>query len=218
MKKILVVDDDREFRDNLTEILNGAGYGSAIAATGRDAVEQAIADDFDVILLDMIMPGPTGLDTLLELRKVSPRSKVIMITAFATIEHAVEAIKKGASEYISKPFKIDLFLTTIRRVLEEARIGLCEGGGDFDCTINALSNPLRRTILHLLSQRKQMRLMEIARELGVEDHTKAIFHLRILRDAAIVRHDEGKSYSLTPQGERAVECLKILEAHLSSAK
>lgn len=218
MKKILIVDDDRELRANLHEILQGAGYVAAEAASGGEATEKATADDFDVILLDLIMPRLGGADTLIELRKVSPRSKVIIITAFATIENAVDAIKRGASEYISKPFKIDMLLTTIRRVVEEASFETCTAKGDLDCILDSLSNPIRRDMIRLISSKKSMRLMEIARELGIEDHTKVIFHLKILKESDIVHHDKGRLYSLTIQGERTIDCLKILEKHLSTIR
>ena len=63
-----------------------------------------------------------------------------------------------------------------------------------------------------------MRFMEITRELKIEDHTKVVFHLRMLRDAGIIDQDEKKSYLLTREGEKAIECLKILEHYLSDQK
>jgi DNA-binding response OmpR family regulator len=215
MNKLLIVDDDTELRTNLSEIMTGAGFQVSAAASGRDAVELAAAEDFDVVLLDLIMPKMSGSDVLVELRRVSPRSKIIMITAFATVENAVDAIKRGASDYVSKPFKIDELLTRVRRVLEEARVDLCDVKGDFDCILSALSNPIRRTIIQLLSQRGAMRLMEIARELSIDDHTKVIFHLKILKEAGIIDQGKEKSYALIQEGTRAVECLKVLRNYFS---
>jgi len=214
MKKILIIDDDAELRSHLTEILTGAGYQAAEAASGREGVERAIAEDHDVVLLDLIMPKTSGSDVLVELRKVSPRSRIIMLTAFATIENAVDAMKRGASDYVSKPFKIDDLLAKIRRVLEEARVEQCSVTGNLDCILGSLSNPLRRTILQLLSKRTAMRFMELVRELGIEDHTKAIFHLKILKEANMIEQNKEKIYSLTKEGIRAVDCLKTVEHHL----
>jgi DNA-binding NtrC family response regulator len=98
MKKILIVDDDNELRANLSEVMAGAGYQTHEAASGGEAVEKAGAEDYDAVLLDLIMPKMSGSDVLVELRRVSPRSKVIMLTAFATIDNAVDAIKRGASD------------------------------------------------------------------------------------------------------------------------
>ena len=214
MKKILIVDDDTEIRKNLSEIMTGAGYWTQEAASGREVVEKATAEDFDVILLDLIMPNMNGSDVLAELRRVSPRSRVIIVTAFATIDNAVNAIKRGASDYMSKPFKIEDLLMRVRRVLEEARIDPCAVKGGLDCMLSSLSNPIRRTIMQLLFLRSSIRLMELVRELKIEDHTKVIFHLKILREAGIIDQDEGKSYSLTREGTRALDCLKVLENYL----
>ena len=214
VKKILIVDDDDDLRKNLSEVLRGAGYETHEAASGRDAVDMASDADFDVILLDLIMPKMSGSDVLVELKRVSPRSRVIMITAFASIENAVDAIKRGAADYLSKPFKIDDLLVRIMRVLEEARLDLASLSGDFDRILGALSNPIRRTITQLLSEKTTMRLMELVRELKADDHTKVLFHLRMLKEAGIVEQAPGKAYMLGGQGTRALECLKILEQYL----
>jgi DNA-binding response OmpR family regulator len=215
MKKILIVDDDKELRANLAEVMTGAGFQPQQAASGSEAIEKATAEEFDVVLLDLIMPKMSGADVLVELRRVSPRSRIIMISAFATIDNAVDAVKRGASDYVSKPFKIDDLLMRIRRSLEEARIDICAVKGDLDCVLSTLSNSIRRTIIKLIAQRNTMRLMELVRELGIEDHTKVIFHLKILKEAGIIEHGADKSYSLASEGARALDCLKILENYLT---
>ena len=103
MKKILIVDDDAEIRENLAVILKGEGYRTDDAGAAREAIEKAKSDEFDVVLLDFVMPKMSGIDALIEIRKARPKTKVIMITGFATVESAVDAIKKGASDYLSKP-------------------------------------------------------------------------------------------------------------------
>ncbi|MEW6410038.1 MAG: response regulator [Nitrospirota bacterium] len=214
IKKILIVDDDAELRANLSEILIGAGYHTDEASSGKEAIEKADAEEFDIALLDLMMPKISGIDILTELRKVRPKTKIIMITAFATVENAVDAIKKGASDYISKPFKVEELLTTIRRVLEEARFEEGVRKLDLDYIMISLSNPIRRNIIRLLSSRTSMRLMEITRELDIEDHTKVVFHLKMLKESAIIEQDKEKSYFLTREGERIVNCLKVLESFL----
>jgi DNA-binding response OmpR family regulator len=216
MKKILIVDDDKELRAHVDEILQGAGYETKQAASGKEAVEKCVDEDYDLVLLDLMMPRMGGTDVLAELRKVSPRSRIIMITAFATIDNAVEVIKRGASDYVTKPFKIDEFLARIRRVLEEASFDACGVKGDLDCILSSLSNPIRRKIIHILAMRKTIRLMELVRELSIEDHTKVIFHMKILREAGVVGQDKDRSYIFTKDGEKILSCLKILETHLAS--
>lgn len=216
MKRILIVDDDSELRANLSEILRGAGYYTDEAASGKEAIEKSASKDFDIALLDLMMPRMSGIDALPELRKVSPKTKTIMVTAFATVESAVNAIKKGASDYITKPFKIEELLTIIRRVLEEARFEECGERLDIDYTMSSLANPIRRNIIKLLCSRKSLRLMEITRELGIDDHTKVVFHLKVLKESGLIGQNKSKVYSLTGEGERILSCLKILENHLST--
>ena len=216
MKKILIVDDGKEMRAHLSEIVREAGYETAEAASGREAIAKSIDEDFDLVLLDLMMPRMSGVDVIAELRKVAPRTRIIMLTAFATVESAVDVIKRGASDYLSKPFKIDDLLTRMRRVLEEANFDACSVIGDIDCILGSLSNATRRKILRIISARRSVRLMELARELDIEDHTKVIFHLKILRAAGIVEQDKDRTYTLTKEGERTMAGLKILETHLSS--
>ena len=215
MNKILIVDDDPETRTNIAEILHDAGYYSDEAASGGEAIERIALEYFNIILLDLMMPGMNGIDTLDEVRRLSPKTKIIMITAFATVENAVRAIKKGASDYITKPFKIEELLITIRRVLEEASFEEDIKKLDIDHTLSSLSNPIRRKIIQLLCTRKSMRFMEITRELDIEDHTKVVFHLKMLKESGIIAQNKDKSYTLSREGEQTVDCLTILEHYLS---
>ncbi len=214
MNRILIVDDDAELRENLSEVLKEAGYHTEGASSGKEAVEKCGSGEFDVVLLDFMMPKMSGIETLIELRRVSSRTKIIMVTAFATVENAVDAIKKGASDYISKPFKIDELLTTVRRVIEEAKFEEDIKNLDLDHTLNSLSNPIRRRVIRMLNDRSRMRLMEITRELEIEDHTKVVFHLKMLKESGIVTQDEDKAYTLTKEGEKTLDCLRILEDYL----
>ena len=216
MKKILIVDDDKELRLSLSGILKEAGYRTKGASSAEEATARLEAEEFDIVLLDYMMPRMSGIDALLTMRRVRPRAKVIMMTAFATIENAVDAMKKGASDYVVKPFKIESFLTTIGRVVEEARFEACVHKLNFDHALSSLTNPIRRNIIKLLHAREKMRLMEITRELGIDDHTKVVFHLRLLKEAGIIEQDGAKSYSLAKEGVKAIECLWTLENYLLS--
>jgi DNA-binding NtrC family response regulator len=211
MKKILIVDDDAEFRSHLTEVLKAEGYQTDSAASAREAIAKSEAQEFDVILLDFMMPKMNGTEVLQELHKKRPGTKMIMITAFATVENAVDAIKKGASDYLSKPFKIPELLTAVRRVLEEARFEEGIKMLDFDQALSSIASPIRRNILKLLHARRQMRLMELTREMRIEDHTKVVFHLRMLKEAGIVEQDTDKYYSLSNNGMKTLDCIKTME-------
>lgn len=211
MKRILIVDDDAEFRSHLIEILHEEGYEVDCAPSAMDALEKSLKKPFDVVLLDCMMPRMSGMDALQELRKQQSKTKIIMVTAFASVENAVDAIKRGACDYISKPFKISDLLTTIRRVIEETRFEECVKKLDHDKAFNAIANPIRRSILKLLNDTGAMRLMDITRELGIEDHTKVVFHLKILKEAGIIEQNQEKIYGLGEAGVKTIDCLKKME-------
>ena len=215
MSKILIVDDDKEYRENLKEILDNAGYPNDMAGSAKQAMQKLGDQQFDVVLLDFMMPGIDGINALGEFKKISPNSKIIMITAFASIENAVVAIKKGASEYISKPFKIEALLLMIKQVIEELRFEGNIKKLKLEGTLSSLSNSIRREIIRLFQTSKKIRLMETARKLDIEDHTKLIFHLKTLRAAKILRQDMKHAYMLTKEGKKVLECLNILDNYLS---
>ncbi|QWR76339.1 response regulator [Candidatus Magnetomonas plexicatena] len=216
MKSVLVVDDNSEVRELMEEILAGSGYTVAVASNGQTAIEMARVNDYDVVILDMVMPKMRGQDVLSELKRNKPFLKIIVITGFATIENAVEAIKSGASDYVTKPFNVDYFLTVIRRVIEESSFEKEVGELEMDKILMALSNPIRRSVIKVLYRKKTVRFMELNRELSIYDHTKLVFHLRILKDANIISQDINKTYVLTDPGQKVYQSLLILEKYLVS--
>jgi len=119
MSKILVVDDERAIRSTLKEILEYEKYNVSDAADGMEALELVKNDQFDVILLDIKMPRMDGLEVLEEILKISD-TPVVMISGHGTIETAVEAIKKGAYDYIAKPLDLNRLLITIRNALDKS--------------------------------------------------------------------------------------------------
>jgi CheY-like chemotaxis protein len=214
LKKILIADDNVELRENIAEILSGAGYYTELAVNGKEAVLKAAETDFDIVLLDMLMPVMKGTEALAEIKKTRPAAKVIVMTAFSTIENAVDIIKKGASDYISKPFKVEQLLTIVRREIEESGFEKDIVNIDLDRVMTSLSNPIRRNIVKFLHRNKEMRFMELNRELALDDHTKLVFHLRILKEAGICAQDKNKNYMLAQEGLRVFQCLTIIENYL----
>jgi DNA-binding NtrC family response regulator len=216
MAKLLIVDDDAEFRQNIYEILVEAGYQVEMAPSGAEALKRSAKVFFDLILLDLIMPGIPGNVAISDFQKTSPGSRIIMVTAFATIENAVEAMKRGASDFLCKPFKINDFLTLVRRVLEEARFDHNSKDLNLDNVLSSLANPIRRQILRAIRKYSRMRLMEITRELQIDDHTKVVFHLRKLKESGIIDQDLDKTYLLTNEGSNALACVDSFEKYLAA--
>ena len=105
--KILIVDDEKNIRLTLTTCLVQSGHQVEQAENGEEALTKVSGPPFDLVFLDMKMPGINGLETLRRIKKIVPRLQVVMMTAYGTIESAVEAMKLGAVDYLSKPFSPD---------------------------------------------------------------------------------------------------------------
>jgi len=119
MSKILVVDDEQSMRDFLAILLSKEGHEVATAKNGADAIRAVQAEIFDLVITDVKMPGADGMEVLRSVKEISPETVVIMVTAFATTEAAVEAMKIGAYDYIIKPFKVDELKLIIYNSLEK---------------------------------------------------------------------------------------------------
>jgi DNA-binding NtrC family response regulator len=119
---ILVIDDEEIMREILEALLTREGYDVRLAASGAEGLEIARALPIDAALVDIMMPGLDGIATLDELKRIDEDLAVIMITAYASIESAISAMKSGAFDYISKPFKNDEVLVVIRNAMERRRL------------------------------------------------------------------------------------------------
>ena len=116
-QSILIVDDDSEMRALLLDVLRTEGYEVAEAKDGTEAVLALRTREFDVILMDKNMPGPSGLDLLPGFRRVCPRSQIIMMTAYGDVPSFMEAVEKGAVEFLFKPFRMEEMKTAIAKAL-----------------------------------------------------------------------------------------------------
>ena len=114
---ILVVDDDPEMRALLLDVLGVEGYEVVEAKDGTEAVLALRAQTFDLILMDKNMPGPSGLDLLPGFRRVCPGSPIIMMTAFGDVPSYMEAVEKGAVEFLFKPFRMEEMKAAIAKAL-----------------------------------------------------------------------------------------------------
>jgi len=122
MSRILVVDDEKDICRALEFLLLGEGYEVKTASSGEEALAMLRKESFDVVLTDLKMEKMDGLALLEEAKKLSPDTAVILMTAYASVESAVTAMKMGASDYIVKPFINEEIRITVRRTLEQMRI------------------------------------------------------------------------------------------------
>lgn len=119
---IHIVDDEPVIQDVLAQLLTAEGYEVEVSSSGEEALAKQAIQSYDLTLLDLLMPGLDGIEVLKGIRKVDPQALIIIITAYASVESAIAAMKMGAFDYIQKPFKHDELLLVIRRALEHKRL------------------------------------------------------------------------------------------------
>lgn len=210
MVKILVIDDDNKFLERVSEKLISDGHEVA-SGSGTDIYN--ILDngfDFDLVLSDMIMPGIDGHEVLRKIRKLDKEIPVILMTGFGTIEDAVDSIKKGATDYISKPFRMEELGILVKRTLEvthfKNQLNRFEDTLDRENVFGGLSSPLRRDIL-LGLKKTPMSFTELAKHCQIEDPTKLTFHLNKLKNGNLIVQKEKRKYILSQLGEKACDII-----------
>jgi len=120
--KVLVVEDDELLRSVLTNLLEGDGHEVFIACNGSDAIEIIENDTFDIIITDIVMPGVDGIEVLKTAKRIDPSCDVIVITGFPTVETAIQSMKLGAYDYITKPFNLDHIRIVMAKTIEKRKL------------------------------------------------------------------------------------------------
>ena len=120
--KTLVVDDDKRLRSVLKGLLSEEGHQVATCENGDLAIKSCLAEKFDLIITDLKMPGADGLDVLRKAKKIHPDTLVVIVTGFASLETAIQAIREGAYDYITKPFKLEEFKILIKNASEKIEL------------------------------------------------------------------------------------------------
>jgi len=122
VEKILVVDDEKSLREVMSIMLKRAGYEVTEASDGEQAIGQVNREIYDLVITDLRMPKADGMDVLKAVKSSSPETVVLVVTAFGTADSAVEAMKQGAYDYLTKPFQVDEVQLIIRNALEKRRL------------------------------------------------------------------------------------------------
>ena len=120
--RVLIVDDEEVLRDVLDAVLRREGFDIVTAASGEEALNVLDGEDIDLVILDVMLPGISGIDTMRAIRISNPTLPVIIITAFSSIDGAIDAMKQGAFHYIPKPFKNEEVVLTVNKALEQRRL------------------------------------------------------------------------------------------------
>lgn len=116
-RPILVADDEQNVRTTLFEVLTRLGHAVDLAENGAEALEKFKAHPFDLVITDIRMPRMDGMEVLRRIKKTSPQTPVLIVTAYGTVDNAVEAMREGAFDYIVKPFSLNLIEETVARAL-----------------------------------------------------------------------------------------------------
>ena len=104
--RIIVVDDNRDFAESLAEVLSAKGHEVEVAFSGRDAVSRCARQDFDLALMDVMMPGLNGVESLMQIRRTKPEARVVMMTAYSVNDLLQRASDHGALGVLHKPFPL----------------------------------------------------------------------------------------------------------------
>ncbi len=119
---ILIIDDEEVLQDVLTSLLRREGHHTYSARTGEQGLDLLRREDVDLVLLDLMLPGMSGFEVLHQIRKTDPEQVVVVITAYSSVEGAIQAMKEGAFHYIPKPFKNEEVLLTVKKGLERRQL------------------------------------------------------------------------------------------------
>jgi len=173
--KLLIAEDERPLRALLFEELQDAGREIKLAANGLEALDLLKEEFFDLLITDIKMPGMSGIELLKEAKRLQPHLLVIIITGYATLESAIEALKEGAYDYIRKPFS-----------LEELRVSV-----DNACARILLEKENRRLLEDLKKAYERLKeVSAIGRETGPEGLLSELERLARLRREGFLEEDE----------------------------
>ena len=198
MKPILIVEDEAIMRESLRDWLTDAGYQVETAADGEEGLKMIEEQDFDLVLLDMRLPGKSGLQVLREAKAQKPQLKGIIITAYPSVETAVQAMKTGAIEYLPKPFELDDLDKLIKGTLGEVPVEVKPRA--VEEAVARLENERTVSKSELITEVQKMLAQDYrfgtASCLDLGDRFEIIYHFEDGLDLVNVRVHVGKNDSL----------------------
>ncbi len=196
--RILVVDDEAAERITLGEVLRLEGYHVTLAASGEQALAIVRQEPvFDLAILDLRLPGMDGLQVLDGIRRISSETIVILITGYGTLETAVQALRKGAYDFLLKPSPVEEVLVAVRRALSELKAGRHR---------RQLISQLQNTLQALVATTDGLMGVEALSELGKDDSATVVGDIQIDKAKHLVTY-RGQPVELTPTEFRLLECL-----------
>jgi len=155
---ILLIEDELQLRANLQILLQSAGYQVTTAANGAEGLQQLREQPFDLVITDLVMPGVDGFQVMDDLRDHSPETVVVAMTGYASTESAIQALRKGAYDYLTKPLDVDLMYSVVARAMEKVR----------------LQKDLQRSLAEVQAREEQLLKAHNELEQRVEERTAAL--------------------------------------------
>lgn len=196
--RILVVDDEAAERITLGEVLRLEGYHVTLAASGEQALAIVRQEPmFDLAILDLRLPGMDGLQVLDGIRRISAETIVILITGYGTLETAVQALRKGAYDFLLKPSPVEEVLVAVRRALSELKAGRHR---------RLLISQLQNTLQALVATTDGLMGVESLSDLEKDDGATVVGDIQIDKGKHLVTY-RGQPVELTPTEFRLLECL-----------
>lgn len=196
--RILVVDDEAAERITLGEVLRLEGYHVTLAASGEQALAIVRQEPmFDLAILDLRLPGMDGLQVLDGIRRISAETIVILITGYGTLETAVQALRKGAYDFLLKPSPVEEVLVAVRRALSELKAGRHR---------RLLISQLQNTLQALVATTDGLMGVEALSEMEKGDDATVVGDIQIDKGKHLVTY-RGQPVELTPTEFRLLECL-----------
>ena len=136
--RVLIIDDDCDHAESIADILVSQGHDTELAFTGQDGVAKFRKSDFDIVLLDFKLPDTNGLEVFIELRKIRPRAKAILMTGFSLEQVIEQAIDKGVLGVLHKPFELKQFMELIEQVKPHSTVLIVDDDTDFAASLEAI--------------------------------------------------------------------------------
>jgi len=192
MHKVLIVDDEEGIRSGLVSLTRSQGYATVEASDGAEAIEITKREDPTVGLLDLRMPGMGGMETLRQLRELDPTLPVIVVTGYAEIDDAVQAMKQGAYDFITKPPEMERLFASIARAADKR---------DMEQRIRSLDSSLGSTLEWMLGRGEAMKkVIGQIRQVAPSELSVIIQGETGSGKSLVARHPHGQSSGRTSDG------------------
>jgi len=136
--RIFIVDDDRDLAESLADVLEARGYEVELAGSGEEGVERFRQTDFDLVFMDVKLPGMNGVESFFEFRKVKPDARVMMMTGYSVEQLLAQAIENGALGILNKPFAIPEILAVLERIKPQGIVLVADDDPDFAASIEVV--------------------------------------------------------------------------------